>query len=453
MPERLLVVEDDRELRSFLVEVLESAGYEVVPCGTAEAALKALDNNSADLVVSDLVMPGMRGQELLAELRKRRPELNVIIITAFGSIDSAIELMKAGAYDYLAKPFSPDALLVAVERALKESHLRREVARLTREAPVAPRGFVGASRPMQELFGIIYRAAGSRQPVLITGESGTGKELVAQSIHELSGRASFVAVNCGALPENLLESELFGHEKGAFTGADRDKPGLFEAANRGTLFLDEISELPLALQPKLLRALEEGEVRRVGSTSVRKLDVRLVAASNRELEEEVQTGRLREDLYWRLNVIHLHVPPLRERPADVPLLAEHFLDAAAREQSQPCPKRITSEAMAILTAYAWPGNVRELRNAIQRAVALATTEELRPEDLPERIASAGQAAALVARASERRLTMRELERAYILEVLRQVGGNKSRAAEILDLDRKTLYRKIEEYREEPPAEP
>ncbi len=452
MPERLLVVEDDRELRSFLVEVLEGSGYEPVPCPTAEAALRELDRAAADLVITDLVMPGMRGRELLLELRRRYPELNVIVITAFGSIDSAIELIKAGAYDYLAKPFGSDALLVAVERALNESRLRRELARFTREGSAAPPGFIGASRPMQELFALIERAAGSGQPVLITGESGTGKELVARSIHRASGRSAFVAVNCGALPENLLESELFGHEKGAFTGADREKPGLFEAADKGTLFLDEISELPLALQPKLLRALEDGEVRRVGATSARNLDVRIVAASNRELDEAVSAGRLREDLYWRLNVIHLHVLPLRQRPADIPLLAESFLEMARTEQQGQGPRRISSEAMAILTAYPWPGNVRELRNVIQRAVALAAREEIGPDDLPERVRTAGQSAALISDASARRLSLRDVERAYILEVLRQVGGNKSRAAEILGLDRKTLYRKLEEYRADTPAE-
>ncbi len=448
MSERVLVVEDDRELRSFLTEMLELSGYEAMACASAEAALRELDRASADLVITDLVMPGMRGQELLQELRRRRPELNVIIITAFGSIDSAIELIKAGAYDYLAKPFGADALLVAVERALKESRLRREISRLTRDGTAAPPGFIGASRPMQELFGLISRTSTSSQPVLITGESGTGKELVARSLHQGSGRDAFVAVNCGALPENLLESELFGHEKGAFTGADREKAGLFEAAHKGTLFLDEISELPLALQPKLLRALEDGEVRRVGSTVARNLDVRIVAASNRDLEQEIGGGRLREDLFWRLNVIHLHVPPLRERPADVPLLAEHFLESAREETRGIVTLRISSEAMAILTAYPWPGNARELRNVIQRAVALSTGNEIGPDDLPDRVRESGRSAALISEASRRQLSLRDVERAYILEVLRQVGGNKSRAAEILGLDRKTLYRKLEEYRSE-----
>ncbi|MBX6362690.1 MAG: sigma-54-dependent Fis family transcriptional regulator [Gemmatimonadetes bacterium] len=453
MPERVVIVEDDRELREFLAEILEDAGYDVQPFATADAALRALSDGDAeepaDVVVTDLVMPGMRGQELLRELRVRRPELNVIVITAFGSIDSAIELVKAGAYDYLTKPLGADELVLAVQRALADSRLRREVARLSRAGTAAPPGIVAASRPMQEIFQLLSRAAQSRHPVLITGESGTGKELIAREIHRASGRGDFVAINCAALPENLLESELFGHERGAFTGADREKPGLFEAAHGGTLFLDEVAELPLPLQPKLLRALEQGEVRRVGSTKARAVDARIVAATNRDLEAETQDGRFRDDLFWRLNVLHIHVPPLRERPADIPLLAEHFLARAAVEGGAPhAPRGISAEAMGLLTAYPWPGNVRELRNAIERAATLARTDEIRAEDLPPRIREAGWSASLVADATGRGLSLRELERAYIAEVLRQTGGNKSRAAEILGLDRKTLYRKLAESRGE-----
>jgi DNA-binding NtrC family response regulator len=291
--------------------------------------------------------------------------------------------------------------------------------------------------------------------VLITGESGTGKELVARALHRLSGRDAFVTVNCGALPETLLESELFGHEKGAFTGADRRKDGLFHVADRGTLFLDEIAELPLTLQPKLLRALEQSEVRRVGATQPQTVDVRLIAATNRNLELEVEQGRFRDDLYWRLNVLHVAVPPLRERPDDIPRLAMHFLVRAESEgkiarQGQPAEagvvRSLSPEAMRLLSAYPWPGNVRELRNAIQRAATLATGPVILPEDLPPRILEAGRAASLVAAAARRQLTLDEVERMYILQVLDQAGGNKSRAAELLGLDRKTLYRKLEEYR-------
>ena len=455
MAERIVVVEDDRDLREFLAEALADAGYAVEAFPTADAALRRLlAEGTADLVVTDLVLPGMRGHELLREIRARRPELNVVVITAFGSIDSAIEMMKAGAYDYLTKPFGTDELLLTVERALRESGLRREVARLTRAAAAAPPGFIGASRPMQELFRLLGRIAESGHPVLVTGESGTGKELVAQALHLYSGRGAFVAVNCAALPENLLESELFGHARGAFTGADRDKAGLFQAADGGTLFLDEVGELPPALQPKLLRVLESGEVRRVGATEARRVDVRVVAATNRDLEEEVREGRFREDLFWRLNVLHVSMPPLRERTADIPLLAEHFLAASGTSAggSRPGARRISREALAMLTSYPWPGNVRELRNAIARAATLASAEEIRPEDLPPRVREAGRTATLVADASQRRLPLRELEREYILEVLRQTGGNKSRAAEILGLDRKTLYRKLSEFGQDPPSD-
>ena len=446
--ESVLLVEDDRDLREFLSEVLGQAGYAATAFATADLALKALDEGAeADLVVTDLILPGKRGHELLEELRRGRPELNVIVITAFGSIDSAIEMIKKGAYDYLAKPVQPDMLLLAVERALEDSRLRRELARLRKMDAVTPPGFIGASRPMQALFDLIRRAAGARHPVLVTGESGTGKELVARALHTLSGRRPFVPVNCSALPEHLLESELFGHEKGAFTGADRDRPGLFEAAHRGTLFLDEIADLPQPLQPKLLRALEEGEVRRVGATDTRRIDVRLVAATNRDLEAAVKEGRFREDVFWRLNVLHIAVPPLRERAADVPLLAERFLDAATSDRRPRTPARIAPDTMALLTAYAWPGTVRELRNAIERAVTLSTTDELRPDDLPERILAGARAAALVSRSVAQEVPLRDVERAYTLEILRRVGGNKSRAAEILGMDRKTLYRKLEEYGE------
>jgi DNA-binding NtrC family response regulator len=439
MPEQIVLVEDDRELREFLHEALEEAGYIVLDFPTADAAFDFLSKGgAADAVITDLIMPGMRGHELLNEIRTHRPELNVIIITAFGAIDSAIQMVKAGAYDYLTKPFSTDELLLTLERSLNESRLKREVARLSRQPAPTPPGFIGASRLMQEVYDVIRRAASSAAPVLVTGESGTGKELVARALHQLSGRpGAFVAVNCAALPEHLLESELFGHARGAFTSADRDKPGLFETANHGTLFLDEVTEMPPALQPKLLRALEEGEVRRLGSTTARRFDVRFVTATNRDLESTVADGHFREDLYWRLHVLHVHMPPLRERVVDIPLLTERFLAAG---------RTLAPDAMAALTSYDWPGNVRELRNAIERAATLADAAEIRASDLPPRIrAAASPAATRVMEASRRNLSLRDVERSYILEVLRQHGGNKSRAAEILGLDRKTLYRKLDEY--------
>jgi DNA-binding NtrC family response regulator len=300
-------------------------------------------------------------------------------------------------------------------------------------------GLVGQSPAFLALLRTVVRVAPlSDIPVLITGETGTGKELFARAIHQRDperARHSLIAINCSALAPALLESELFGYRRGAFTGADRDRAGLFEAADRGTLFLDEIGELPPALQPKLLRAIEQGEIRRVGASHSRAVDVRVIVATNRDLEQEAAEGRFRQDLYWRLNVRHVHVPPLRERPTDIPLLVRHYL----RERP------IASEAMALLAAYPWPGNVRELRNAIERSTTLTPAGEIRAADLPPRIREAGRSAALVADASRRQATLRDLEREYVLEILRQVGGNKSRASEILGLDRKTLYRKLEEF--------
>ena len=457
MADLVLLVEDDRDLRGFLQEILEGGGYEVAAFGDASSALSAVESGdcSPPLVVSDLRMPGLQGEELLARLLTIRPELNVIVITAFGSIDSAIALVKAGAYDYLTKPFGSDELLLAVERGLEDSSLRRQLAEATRAARVSLPGFVAMSQSMRQLREVLVRVAPTPFPILVTGESGSGKEIVARAVHHASGRKTFVAVNCATLPENLLESELFGHEKGAFTGADRDKPGLFEEANGGTLFLDEIGELPLALQPKLLRALEEGEVRRVGSTRPRKLDVRVIVATNRDLEEEIRDQRFREDLFWRLNVVALQVPPLRERLEDIPVLVEHFLQITAgrgagtlaHSGKHPAATRlsVSPEAIGILGAYPWPGNVRELRNALERAVALSRNTEITPEDLPPRILEIGRSVAVVTGAAQRQFSLRELERSYILEVLRQSDGNKTRAAEILGMDRKTLYRKLHEY--------
>jgi DNA-binding NtrC family response regulator len=312
--------------------------------------------------------------------------------------------------------------------------------------PATPERIVGASRPMQELFKLITRAARSTSTVLVTGESGTGKEVVARSIHELSERkSSFVPVNCAAIPSELIESELFGHTGQAFTGARQARAGLFEAADGGTLFLDEIGELPLPTQPKLLRVLQEGTVRRVGADHERTINVRVIAATNRDLEKEVAENRFREDLYWRLNVIHVHIPPLRERPFDVPLLVEHFLARLAERSGQPAFE-VSPEALAVLTAYSWPGNVRELENVLERSVAMVDGTTIRDADLPERVRGSGKTGSLLTRARDQRMTLAELEKEYILETLRLTGGNKSRAAEILGFDRRTLHRKLDEYR-------
>lgn len=453
MNAKILIVEDDPDLRDLLQDDLEDAGYNVSVAIDGRAALAHLERNQEvlDLIITDVRMPGVGGDQILAAMREKRPESPVIVITAFGSVEQAVEMVKAGAFQYLTKPFDSEELLKTVETALAESAPQREQARLRREIPSTPARIVGASRPMQELFKLISRAARSNSTVLVTGESGTGKELVARSIHEMSGRAGgFVPVNCAAIPAELIESELFGHTGQAFTGARQSRAGLFESADGGTIFLDEIGELPLAMQPKLLRVLQEGTVRRVGADKEKAVDVRIIAATNRDLEKEVAEGRFREDLFWRLNVIHLHITPLRERPFDIPLLVEHFLGKlAARTDGKTMSP--TPETLAILTAYSWPGNARELENAVERAVALAEGFTIKPEDLPERVRTGGQTTGILARAKESRMTLRELEREYIIETLRLTRGNKSRAAEILGFDRRTLHRKLDEYRAEDPT--
>jgi DNA-binding NtrC family response regulator len=450
MNAKILVAEDAADMRELMLELLEDAGYDVIAAADGREAMAHVEraDEMIDLVITDVRMPGLKGDELLAAVRERRAEAPVIVITAFGTVEQAVEMVKAGAFQYLTKPFETADLLRAVEEALGRSAPQREQARLRRESPQAPAKIVGASRPMRELFELIAVAARSASTVLITGESGTGKELVARAVHESSGRqGQFVPINCAAIPAELIESELFGHTGGAFTGAKAQRAGLFEAADGGTLFLDEIGEMPLSVQPKLLRALQEGAVRRVGENRERAVNARVVAATNRDLERDVGEGRFREDLFWRLNVIQLRVPPLRERSFDVPLLVEHFLAKAAQAVGRP-PLDVTPEALAILTAYAWPGNVRELENAVERAVAFAQGAALTPDVLPKRVRSSGAAAGLIERASEENLTLREVEREYVLRTLRRTKGNKKRAAELLGLDRKTLYRKLDEYRAE-----
>jgi len=448
MTDRILIAEDDPDLRDLLQDELEDAGYDTAICINGQKALEQIEktNEQIDLLLTDIRMPGLSGDELLGRIRELRPEVPVIIITAFGSVEQAVDLVKAGAFQYLTKPFDTDDLLQTVSNALEKTISQREQARLRRQIPVKPELIIGASRQMQELFKLINRAARSTSTVLITGESGTGKELVARSIHQMSHReGAFIAVNCAAIPAELMESELFGHTGQAFTGARQARAGLFESADNGTIFLDEIGEMPVALQPKLLRVLQEGTVRRVGHDREREINLRVIAATNRDLEKEVREGRFREDLYWRLNVIHLHLTPLRERPFDIPLLVEHFINKIAEKSGRP-PLNVTPETLAILTAYQWPGNARELENAIERAVALAEGGNLVPEDLPDRVRHQAGTTTLISRGKENRLTLYQLEREYIVETLRMTGKNKSRAAEILGVDRRTLHRKLDEYR-------
>ena len=446
---RALVVEDNDDMRDLIKLLLDEAGYETLTAADGRAALKYIedDREFIDLVVTDVQMPQVTGHEILAAVRARRGETPVIVITAFGSVEQAVGMVKSGAFEYLTKPFNKTKLLSLVEKALDHSAPHREQARLRRELPSAPARIIGASKPMRGLFEQIAKAARSASTVLITGESGTGKELVARAIHDASGRGgAFVPVNCAAIPAELIESEFFGHTGGAFTGAKGVRPGLFEAADGGTIFLDEIGELPLTMQPKLLRVLQDGTVRRIGADRERQVKVRVVVATNRDLESEVRTGKFREDLYWRLNVIQLSLPPLRKRPFDIPLLIEHFVARYAEASGSP-PLEVSAEALAILTAYAWPGNVRELENVIERAVAMTGGAALTPDDLPERLRAGNHVVSVLNQARENQMTLRQLEQIYVAETLRRAGGNKSRAAEMLGLDRKTLYRKLEECRE------
>lgn len=451
MKETILIAEDDADLRELIEEIFEDEGFRVESAADGKIALEILSDETRmfDLVVTDMQMPELKGDAVLQAVRMRRGETPVIVLTAFGSVEQAVELVQKGAFQYLTKPVQMRDLLEVSRKALETSEVRREAARLRRGSIEVPEKIIGASRPMRVLFDLIGRAGRSMSNVLITGESGTGKELVARAVHEASERrGEFVAVNCAAIPSELVESELFGHTGQAFTGAKSARAGLFEAADGGTIFLDEIGELPLSVQPKLLRVIQEGTLRRVGADFEKKVNVRVITATNRDLETEVKENRFREDLYWRINVIQLNVPPLRERVFDIPLLVEHFLQKYSAGEKI---LEIAPETLAVLTAYPWQGNVRELENTVERAVALASGAILTPEDLPERIRSAGASAALIAKSKNKQLTLAELEREYILEILRETGGNKSRAAEILALDRKTLYRKLDDYRAADPT--
>ena len=385
----------------------------------------------------------MDGMTLLERVKERAPETIVVLVTAFGSIDSAVEAMKRGAADYVTKPFKMDEILLVLKKALAHRALHRELESLRGEVEQRYRfgALIGKSKQMQTVFELIRRVAGVRSTVLVTGRSGTGKELVAKAIHYNGARKDkpFVAINCAAIPEMLLESELFGHVKGAFTGATDTKPGLFEEADGGTLLLDEIGELPPAMQAKLLRTLQDRQVRRVGSTRSVEVDVRLIAATNHDLNALVGEGRFREDLYFRINVISIDVPPLVEHPEDIPLLVQHFLERYAAEHGRPTPA-MSPDAFKAFMSYDWPGNVRELENAIERAVALSTGGAIQPSDLPGTV-TGKQDDLLKARADEA-MTLRRLEDRYILEVLERTGGNQVQAAQILGIDRKTLYRKL-----------
>ncbi len=449
MKNRILIVEDDSDLRELLEEIFEEENYETVSAENGNRALKfvADENEIIDLIVTDVQMPELKGDELLKIVREKRIETAVIVMTAFGSVEQAVEFVKKGAFQYVTKPFQTKNLLEIAEAALKATEKVRSAVRLRREQADVPTRIIGASRPIRQLLDLISRAAVTNSNILITGDSGTGKELVARAVHDASHRTgAFIAVNCSAIPAELVESELFGHTGGAFTGAKNKRVGLFEAAQDGTLFLDEIGELPLAVQPKLLRVLQENMIRRIGDNREKSINARVIAATNADLEKAVAAATFREDLYWRLNVIHISVPPLRERIFDIPLLIEHFLSKYQRDGVM---LEISAEALAILTAYTWNGNIRELENTIEQAAALSRGVILTPADLPERIRADTSNSALLSKAKTGKMSLAELEREYIIETLEECGGNKSRTAEILKLDRKTLYRKLDEYERNP----
>jgi DNA-binding NtrC family response regulator len=444
MKGRVLVVDDDREMCELLRSQLTRRDFEVCAQGSAEAALAQIGAEDVDAVVTDVRMRGIGGIQLCERLRHNRPDVPVLVITAFGSLDTAVAAIRAGAYDFLAKPFEVEELAFRLERAIQHRRLAEEVKRLRAREPEPVNDLLGESAALRQLRELVARVARSDAPVLVVGETGSGKELVARALHRHGARADgpFVALNCAALPEHLLESELFGHARGAFTDARAPRTGLLIHANGGTLFLDEIAELPLALQPKLLRALQERCVRPIGSEEEVPFDARVIAATNRDLDAAVEEGRFREDLFFRLDVLRIEVPPLRARGSDVLLLAQHFLRETA-ERSGKAVVGLSHGAAEKLLQYAWPGNVRELANCIERAVALTNHEQILVEDLPERIRDYGRGHVLVASDDPSELVPLEVvEQRYVARVMEAVGGNKTLAARILGVDRKTLYRKL-----------
>jgi len=444
--EKILVVDDDLEMGSFLTEILEAEGFSVAATADSLEAAKRMKKEEFDVLITDLKMKGLKGLDLLEESKRRAPSTPVIIITAFGTIATAIQAMKMGAYDYITKPFQMDEMTLTVKKALETRRLHKKVHRLQREVESRYHfhNLIGQSPAMQKIYDLIGRISDTASNVLITGESGTGKELVARAIHYngIRREGPFVAVNCAAIPETLLESELFGYKKGAFTDAKADKRGLIFEANEGALFLDEITETPYSLQAKLLRVLEEKAVRPLGDTTLYPLDVRFISASGKDLKSLIQQGLFREDLYYRLRVIDIEMPPLRNRREDIPLLVQSFLKKFNEEMSKNI-QDFSGEALKILMNYSWPGNVRELENAIQRAVILARQSVILPEDFPPSLIQVADGD-LIEKGVRQKMTLDQLSKEYIKRMIIEAGGNKSKAAEILGLDRKTLYRKIDE---------
>ncbi len=446
---KILIVEDEKSMREVLKILLEGEGYEVMTASDGLEGIAHLDKDIFDLVVTDVKMPKVDGFEVLKRIREISPDTIVIMITAFGTKESGIEAMKLGAYDYISKPFNIDEIRLIVKKAIekKREHVELSLLRQKVDVTYSLENIIGQSPKMQELFRVIPRIAQSNSNVLITGESGSGKELVAHAMHNLSHRKekNIVTINCAAFPEGLLESELFGHMKGAFTGAVYNKQGLFEIADGGSVFLDEIAEMPTSLQAKLLRVLENGTFRRIGGTTDIKVDVRVISATNKDLNEEIATGRFREDLYYRLNVVPVLIPPLRERKEDIPLLINHFLSKTADS-----PKKITPEAMKLLIDYSWKGNVRELENVIERTALLTEKEEITPANLPPEIITQSRSdLKSIAELTEEGIDLEQLivdiEKDYLLKALEKTDGVKTDAAKLLRLSFRSFRHRLQKY--------
>ncbi len=449
---KILVIEDDAGLRRTVSLLLEGENYDVETASDGAAGLAKAEQCNPDLILADVRMPGMDGLEFVEKYAGNGGSAHVVIMTAYGNPDTAIDAVRKGAFDYIDKPFAPEALLLRIRIAEENRKKGREIRRLRKEVRVEKRHseIIASSAGMREAIALAERVAPHPTTVLITGESGTGKELIARLIHDSSGRqGAFVPVNCGAIPENLLESELFGHVKGSFTGATGDRLGLFEEAHRGTLFLDEVGELPAQLQVKLLRALQEGEIRRVGESQPRKVDVRTIAATARDLEGETQSGNFRSDLYYRLNVLRVHLPPLRHRSDEIPVLSKHFLTT----YSDLLGVEVTAfepQAMKLLQTYSWPGNVRELENLVERAAVLSDGDHVTPADLPAAVREPNGVTPLSSESlSSDELSVKkrsaELEKHLISKALTVTEGNRTRAAELLDLSYRALLYKIRDY--------
>ena len=448
---RILVVEDEKSMRELLRILLEGEGYDVVSASDGLDGSSYIERDIFDLVITDIKMPGLDGFELLKKIKDISPETLVIMATAFGTSESAIEAMKLGAYDYINKPFNVDEIRMIVRKALEKKRLSEEISLLRQkvETTYALENIIGQSPKMQEMFRLIPKIAQSNSNVLITGESGSGKELVATALHNLSPRKNknFVAINCAAFPEGLLESEIFGYMKGAFTGAMVNKQGLFEIADNGSMFLDEIGEMPINLQVKLLRVLEHGTFRRLGGTTDITVDVRVISATNKDLKEEIKGGRFREDLFYRLNVFPIHIPPLRERKEDIPLLVVHFLEKASK-----IPKRVSPDAMRLLIDYPWKGNVRELENIIERVALLIDKQEITLSDLPLEITAITGIAGETGdphEFSDNGVNLdgiiEEIEKKYILKALERTNGVKTEAAKLLNLTFRSFRHRLHKY--------